>query len=362
MIEQSRPRARAHRVPRPSRYGSALAALAAAFALCVPAALLAQGPARAVPGEAVSPAPEAEAALRLREAVDAVVRIRMRALRDATSMELLGPDREGSGVLIDSSGLVLTIGYIVVEAASIEVTLSDGRTLPATLIGFDTGTGLALLRTATPPGLRPIELGDPVALEASQPVLLASAAGAAVSYVASRRTFTGYWEYILDDAIFTLPPRPDFAGASLIGRDGKLLGIGSLFVADAARPKANVPGNLFVPVSALRPVLGDLIANGRRSEGRPWLGLHTQELQGRLVVMRVTPGSPAQRAGLRRGDIITGIGGEEVGGQADLYRRLWASGKPGVRVALQVLQGNRMLDIAIESMDRFDHFRRANAL
>jgi S1-C subfamily serine protease len=308
------------------------------------------------------PTDEAEAARRLREAVGAVVRIRMRALRDATSMELLGPDREGSGVLIDSSGLVLTIGYIVVEAASIEITFSDGRTIPATLVGFDTPTGLALLRTSSAPAVRPIELGDPVPLIASQPVLLASAAGADVAYIASRRTFTGYWEYILEDAIFTLPPRPDFAGASLIGRDGRLLGIGSLFVADAAQPKANMPGNLFVPVSALRPVLGDLIANGRRSEGRPWLGLHTQELQGRLVVLRVTPGSPAQRAGLRRGDIITGIGGEEIAGQADLYRRLWASGKPGVQVALQVLQGNRIRDIAVESMDRYDHFRRAGGL
>ncbi len=294
---------------------------------------------------------------RLREAVDAVVRIRMRALRDATSMELLGPDREGTGVVIDSSGLVLTIGYLVVEASRIEVFTADGKSMPATLVAFDQPTGLALLRTSSPVPVRPVELGDSARLEATEPVLVASAVAADVAYVASRRTFTGYWEYILEDAIFTAPPRGDFAGAALIGRDGRLLGIGSLFVADAMQPRANFPGNMFVPINSLRPILGDLIANGRRADARPWLGLHTQEVQGRIVVTRVTPESPAQKAGLRRGDIITALAGQELAGQADLYKRLWAYGKPGVRVPLRVLQGNRMLEVGVESMDRFDHFR-----
>ena len=299
---------------------------------------------------------------RLREAVGAVVRIRMQALRDATSMELLGPDREGTGVVIDSNGLILTIGYLVVEASRIDVVTADGRSVPATLIGFDQPTGFGLLRASVPLDVKPAELGDSERLAAAEPVLVASAVAADVAYVASRRTFTGYWEYILENAIFTAPPRGDFAGAALFGRDGRLLGIGSLFVADAVQPKGNVPGNMFVPVNALRPILGDLIANGRRTDGRPWLGLHTQEIQGRVVVVRVTPESPAQRAGLRRGDIITSMAGQELAGQADLYRRLWAYGKPGVRVPLQVLQGNRMLDVDVESMDRYDHFRRQPAL
>jgi S1-C subfamily serine protease len=281
----------------------------------------------------------------------------MKALRDATSMELLGPDREGTGVVIDSSGLILTIGYIVVEASRIEVFTSDGKSVPATLIAFDQPTGLALLRASAPLAVRPVELGDSERLEATEAVLVASAVAADVAYVASRRTFTGYWEYILDNAIFTTPPRGDFAGAALIGRDGRLLGIGSLFVADAMKPKANFPGNMFIPINSLRPILGDLIANGRRAESRPWLGVHTQEVQGRIVITRVTPQSPAQKAGLRRGDIITAIDGQELDGQADLYRRLWAFGKPGVKVPLRVLQGNRMIEMGIESMDRADHFR-----
>jgi serine protease Do len=299
---------------------------------------------------------------RLREAVGAVVRIRMQALRDATSMELLGPDREGTGVVIDSNGLILTIGYLVVEASRIDVFTPDGKSVPATLIGFDQPTGFGLLRASAPLNVKPAELGDSQPLQAAEPVLVASAVAADVAYVASRRTFTGYWEYILENAIFTAPPRGDFAGAALFGRDGRLLGIGSLFVADAVQPKGNFPGNLFVPINALRPILGDLIANGRRTDGRPWLGVHTQEIQGRVVIMRVTPESPAQRAGLRRGDIITSIAGQELAGQADLYKRLWAYGKPGVAVPLQVLQGNRMLELKIESMDRSDHFRRQPTL
>jgi len=318
-----------------------------------------QGTASQGPAAAGTPAPGegAEAGARLRDAVGAVVRIRMRALRDATSLELLGPDREGTGVVIDSSGLILTIGYIVVEASRIDVFTTDGRNVPATLIAFDQPTGLALLRASVPLTVKPVELGDSTRLEATEPVLVASAVAADVAYVASRRTFTGYWEYILEDAIFTTPPRGDFAGAALIGRDGRLLGIGSLFVADAMQPKTNLPGNMFVPVNSLRPILGDLIANGRRSDARPWLGVHTQEIQGRIVITRVTPESPAQKAGLGRGDIITAIDGQELSGQADLYKRLWAYGKPGVKVPLRVLKGNRMLDVGVESMDRFDHFR-----
>jgi len=341
---------------------------AAFFAMCVTLSIglsvseaKAQGAAPKAPAAAGGPptvtAPDDEAATRLRSAVNAVVRIRMKALRDATSMELLGPDREGTGIVIDSNGLILTIGYIVVEASRIEVFTPDGKSVPATLIGFDQQTGFGLLRASAALGVRPVELGDSEKLEAAEPVLVASAVAADVAYVASRRTFTGYWEYILENAIFTSPPRGDFAGAALIGRDGRLLGIGSLFVADAMQPRANFPGNMFVPINTLQPILGDLIANGRRADGRPWLGVHTQEIQGRVVVTRVTPESPAQKAGLQRGDIITAIDGKELAGQADLYKRIWAYGKPGVKVPLRVLQGNRVLDIGVESMDRIDHFR-----
>ena len=357
---QSRPSvATTHLGPLPGVILLALSLSLLAFVAATPA--LAQG--KPPPSEpAAAAAGDVESADRLRDAVGAVVRIRMRALRDATSMELLGPDREGTGVVIDSSGLILTIGYIVVEASRIEVFTSGGKSVPANLIAFDQPTGLALLRASVPIGVRPVELGDSSPLEATEAVLVASAVAADVAYVASRRTFTGYWEYILEDAIFTAPPRGDFAGAALIGRDGRLLGIGSLFVADAVQPRANFPGNMFIPINSLRPILGDLIANGRRSDARPWLGVHTQEVQGRIVVTRVTPESPAQKAGLRRGDIITALDGQELAGQADLYKRLWAYGKPGVKVPLRVLQGNRMLELGIDSMDRYDHFRSQPAL
>jgi S1-C subfamily serine protease len=166
------------------------------------------------------------------------------------------------------------------------------------------------------------------------------------------------WEYLLDSAIFTAPATVNWSGAALIGRDGKLYGVGSLIVADAIKPQSYSPGNMFVPIDLLKPILGDLIGSGRvAGPARPWLGVNTQEMQGHLVVTRITRDSPAEKSGLKVGDIIVRLGGQQISGQIDFYRKLWGQGPAGTQIPLSVLQGSEVRDLTIESVDRAEHLR-----
>jgi len=178
-------------------------------------------------------------------------------------------------------------------------------------------------------------------------------------YVVSRRPFSGSWEYLLDNAIFTYPAVMNWSGAALISAKGELLGVGSLIVNDSAGAGSQSPGNMFVPVDLLKPILDDLIAAGRRAGPvRPWLGLNTEEMRGRLFVARVSPGGPADRAGLKSGDIVLGVGGEEVTSLAELYRKIWARGDAGIEVPIKVLQGLAIRDLNVRSIDRLEYFRQ----
>ena len=295
------------------------------------------------------------------EMISAVVRVKMKAIAGARSNASLGSTREGTGVVIDDKGHIVTIGYIVIEAESIEVTTQDGRTLPATLVGYDHATGFGLLRSTVPLQVKPMPLGDPGQLEVRDPVMILPAGGreaATFAYVVSRRGFAGSWEYMLDSAIFTSPPTLQWAGAALVDRDGKLGGVGSLLVRDTVEPGSPLPGNMFVPVDILKPILSDLIAKGRRAGSpRPWLGLATEAAQGRLFVTRVSPDSPADRAGVRPGDILLGVGAESVKTHEELYRKMWSIGPAGVDVPLRVLQGADVRDLKVRSIDRFEYFK-----
>jgi S1-C subfamily serine protease len=280
---------------------------------------------------------------------------------DARTARFLGARRQGSGIVIDGDGLVLTIGYLILEASSVEIGLSDGRKLPARVIAYDHETGLGLVRANMPLGVAALQLGDSDSLTKRQQVLVASHGGvsqAAGGYVMSRRDYAAAWEYMLENAIFTAPPHPRFGGAALIDGDGKLIGVGSLLVPDAAGENIALPGNMFVPINVLKPILGDLLANGRSSRPpRPWLGLYTEELRGRLFVTRVPSGGPAYAAGLRPGDMVLGIEDKPVAGLKDFYRRLWSLGRAGVEVSLIVLRGIAPTRYVIKSIDRRDRFR-----
>ncbi|MBI3372466.1 MAG: serine protease [Betaproteobacteria bacterium] len=294
------------------------------------------------------------------EVLSAVVRVKSKILPSARSIATLGAARDGSGVLIRDS-LVLTIGYLVIEAESIEVADAAGKTVPATLAGYDHASGFGLLRLVLPLGGKPLPLGDSAALGERDPVMIASHGGregASLAYVVSRRAFTGSWEYMLDSAIFTYPPAMNWSGAALIGPKGELLGVGSLIVPDAAQPGTQSPGNMFVPIDLLKPILGDLLEHGRASGPvRPWLGMTTEELRGRLFVARVSPEGPAERAGVHNGDIIIGVGGEEVASLADFYRKLWSRGAAGSEVPLRLLQGTQVKEISVRSIDRLEYFK-----
>ncbi len=280
-------------------------------------------------------------------------------MRDPT--RAWGSQRSGSGVLIAPSGLVLTIGYLILEADEVEITDSAGRSFPASVVAYDHATGFGLLRPIGPVAVKPIALGASHSIEQLDRLMFATAGegGVSVTTVVSRRPFAGYWEYLIDGAIFTAPPRGDHSGAALINKDGELVGIGSLFVMDAVTPGERLPGNMFVPIDLLKPILAEMIATGRQKSGRrPWIGVNSIEDDGRVKVLRVTKDGPADLAGLRPGDIILSVGGEKVRELPDFYRRLWSTGEPGVEVALTILQGVELRELKVKSIDRLDFIRR----
>ena len=294
-----------------------------------------------------------------RETLSAVVGVRTKILANARSAATLGTQREGSGVLV-RDGYVATIGYLVIESESIEVTGADGKAVPASLAAYDHASGFGLLKLLAPLAGKPLPIGDSSAAAEREPALVAAYGGDGVSVVrvVSRRAFSGSWEYMLETAIFTFPPVMNWSGASLISARGELLGLGSLIVADAAGAGTQTPGNMFVPTDLLKAILEDLIARGKAAGPvRPWLGVNTEEMRGRLFVTRVSPEGPADNAGLKSGDIVIGVGGEEVSSLAGFYRKVWSLGAAGVEVPLRVLQGVQLKDVSVRSIDRTEYFR-----
>ena len=312
----------------------------------------------------------AEAGTDVGRIVNAVVGVRAHVPEDARTARTLGTLREGSGVVIDSSGLILTIGYLTLESERIEVITHDGREIPADYVGYDFDSGLGLVRAATPLNVDPLRLGTSTGLDEGTPVLVLSAAGGVPplpARVVSRRDFAGYWEYLLEDAIFTAPPHSHFGGAALIAADGTVVGIGSLFVRDAGAENSDSPGNMFVPIDALKPVLGDLIAFGLpAARPHPWLGVTIAEATGRVFIARVTPDGPSARAGLLPGDLIVGVAGQPAEGMIDFLRKVWSSGSAGVTVSLDVMRrvGDSVVSetVRIESGNRYEWLRKPGGL
>jgi S1-C subfamily serine protease len=297
------------------------------------------------------------------ETLNAVVAVSAKIQANARSAETLGLQRQGTGVLV-RSGYALTIGYLVIEAEAVQVTGADGRTLPASVAAYDHASGFALLKIVGPMPAKPLPLGDSTALAEREPAMAVTASARdspTLVYVVSRRPFTGSWEYLLDSAIYTYPPVMDWSGAPLIDANGQLLGIGSLIVPDAGGPGTQSPGNMFVPIELLKPILNDLIAKGRRNgPARPWLGINADEVRGRLFVGRVSPDGPAARAGLKSGDIVLAVGNDQVTSLADFYRKVWGRGPAGTAVPLKMLQGARVRDVTVRSIDRVEYFRPSN--
>jgi S1-C subfamily serine protease len=291
-----------------------------------------------------------------------IVKIQAFVPPEARSASRLGTKREGSGAVIDKDGLVVTIGYLISEAMAVEVTDYDGKSHHASVVGYDQSSGFGLIRLNDKPNLPPMALGDSTSLAERQPVIIAAAGGAdsvQPALVVSRREFAGSWEYLLDHAIYTAPPSPQFGGAALIGADGKLLGIGSLTLSSVI-PNQPLPGNVFVPIDLLQPMLKD-IATGRkpRAAAKPWLGMNTDDLDGgMLIVGNVSKDGPASKAGVQPNDVVISVANHRINGLADFYRRVWALGGPGVDVPLEVMQKDGFRRLTIKSADRTRYLKQ----
>jgi S1-C subfamily serine protease len=234
--------------------------------------------------------------------------------------------------------------------------------VPAVVAAYDHATGFGLLRPMASLDLKPVKLGASAQVDELDRLMVAAVGGeesVSVATVVSKRLFAGYWEYLIEGAIFTSPPRSDFGGAALINKEGELVGIGSLFVMDAMNPGERLPGNMFVPIDLLKPILREMISTGRQKGGtRPWLGINSLEEDGRIKVLRVSEDSPAENAGIEAGDLILSLQGEKVEKLPDFYRKLWSAGAPGVDVKLKVLHGTEVRDVTIRSIDRLEFLRK----
>ena len=295
------------------------------------------------------------------ELLTAVVGIHATVPAQARTAGSLGRERAGSGVLIDSNGLIVTIGYLILEAEQVKIVLPDGELVPAKVLAYDYETGFGLLRATADMNIRPMELGSSTGLTPGEKMLIASYGGSQTvrpAMFTGEREFAGYWEYLLEDTLFTVPPYPRFGGAALITPSGKLIGIGSLAVGDAIIGEQMVPGNMFLPIDRLKSVLGDLLTDGRSSGPRkPWLGIYTEEVEGGLLVQRVADDGPAMAAGIEPGDIIAAAGGNPVVSMADFYRKVWAQGEPGDMISITVIKGTDVYELAIRSADRYQWLR-----
>jgi len=295
---------------------------------------------------------------RVEAILNAVVGLRAIVPETARTAWSLGTQREGSGIVIDDNGMVLTIGYLILEASDVEVTNAEGDFVAAELVAYDYDSGFGLVRAKRSLGLEGISLGTSSELEPGDAALIVAHIGPDYmrpAQVADIREFPGYWEYLLDHAIFTTPPFQGFGGAALINTDGKLVGVGSLIVNDAFRGVQQRPGNMFVPIDLLKPIMEDLVANGRdTTKKRPWLGVYTAMNRGHLFVSRVAIGGPAETGGIRRNDIIVAVNGSSVSDMADFLRQVWATGPAGSDVEISVLRDGAVKNVVVESADRYD--------
>ncbi len=295
-----------------------------------------------------------------------MVKVRALVPEEALTASVLGTERIGSGIVIDPRGLVLTIGYLVAEASDVWLTLAeaDGAEIAAHPLAYDQVTGFGLVMPLQRLDRPHLPLG-------SASSLIAGSAAHVLAYpafakpqavrVLARREFAGSWEYLLEDAIFTVPPHPHWSGAALVGDDGRLAGLGSLLVREHVGG-VETNANMFVPIDLLPPILEDLLQRGRAARPpRPWLGLYVVETEGKVSVTGVSERGPAQVAGMREGDVITHVAQHAVGGLAEFYRQVWASGPAGSAIRLTIVRRGSSRELSLPSVDRNDLLKRPQA-
>lgn len=304
---------------------------------------------------ALRPDPDA-CAFDLDEALAAVVGLQCKVPDNAYTVQALGDERAGHGVAISDKGLILTIGYLIVEAETIWMVDHTGQAVAGHVLGYDQETGFGLVQALGQINAPPLALGSVAEVHVGDPVILAGHGGranAVNAIVGAKREFAGYWEYLLDEALFTEPPHPFWGGGALIDSDGRLVGIGSLYVQKNPDESDSFDANMVVPIDILKPILDDLMTYGKAQRPpRPWLGALSTEAEDRVVIVNTWDGGPADRAGLASGDLVLGVGGEPVASLPQFYRRVWALGEAGVEVPLDIVRNGRLAEITVESADR----------
>ncbi len=297
----------------------------------------------------------------------AVVGVRVGVANDARSAETLGKERTGSGVVIGPDGLILTIGYLMLEAQSIQIVTQDNKTLPAQAVAYDLATGFGLIKPIIPlRGIDPVVLGSLKDLQTGEALMAATGAqgngedgDVSMTQMVSKRPFSGYWEYHIDAAVFTSPPIGNHSGAPLFNQKGELIGIGSLFVSDAMGGNRRLPGNMFVPVDLLKPILSEMQQTGStKTSRRPWVGLTSTEQGGRVQIVRVNKESPAQIAGLEAGDLVLAVDGAKVATLEEFYKKLWDRARPDAEISLTVLKGADIKTIVLKPVDRMSTMQK----
>ncbi|MXQ10080.1 S1C family serine protease [Microvirga makkahensis] len=293
----------------------------------------------------------------LREALSSIVSLRARVPEDAFTAETLGIERAGQGVVIRTDGLVATIGYLIAEAEEVWLATNKGRMVEAHVLAYDYDSGFGLVQALGPLGLPVMSLGDSRRLSPGDWAVMGSSGGLSQSLsaqVVACQEFAGYWEYLIDDAIFTVPAHPNWGGAALIGPRGDLVGIGSLQLQHQAQGGAIVPLNMSVPIDLLKPILDDLLTLGRvGTPPKPWLGFYASETEeDRVSIIGLAGNAPAQRAGLRAGDNVQAVAGHAVSSLPEFYRAIWALGAAGVDVPLTLEREGDTFDVTVRSADR----------
>jgi S1-C subfamily serine protease len=301
----------------------------------------------------------------LERALACVVALRATVPADAFTAETLGTERAGNGVIIRGNGLVLTIGYLITEADTIWLTLNDGRSVPGHVLGYDQETGFGLVQALAKLDTPALEIGQSAGASLGERVVIAGAGGrqhSVAARIVAKQEFAGYWEYVLDEAIFTAPSHPNWGGTALINPEGDLIGIGSLQLQHAVEKGQTQNINMMVPIDLLKPIFDDLLKFGRRTTpSRPWLGLYATEVENRLVVVGLADRGPAKRADLRTGDIVLSVAGTEVHDLAGLFRRIWAQGQAGVEVPITIYRDGETMDLRVKSSER-DRFLKGPSL
>ena len=291
----------------------------------------------------------------LDQAASSVVVLQARVPEDAFTAQTLGTERLGNGIVINESGLVLTIGYLISEAEEVILTANDGRRIAAHPLGQDAVTGFGLLHALEPLDLPALAIGDSRRLKDRSDVIVAGGGGRAHTSAAqliARAPFAGYWEYLLDEALFTAPAHPHWSGAALIGPTGALAGVGSLQMNQEGPGGRAQIINMSVPIELLPPILDDLARGRPTHEPRPWLGVYAHDAEGHVVVMDVSTGGPADRAEVRSGDVVLAVGGQKVSSLAAFYTKLWALGPAGVTAPLRLRREGDVFEVMVKTSDR----------